>query len=97
MTYRWSWWFPQTPEALWPYVSDTDRLNRDAGLPPVTYRYEPLPGGGSRTIATAAAGPLRVRWIEEPWDWSENEYHRVVRRYLGGPLETFSSEMRLVP
>jgi hypothetical protein len=31
--YRWEWWLRSSPEQLWPFVSDTNRFNRNAGLP----------------------------------------------------------------
>src|SRR5581483_1273360 len=33
--YRWEWLLRRTPEELWPLVSDTNRFNRDAGVPAV--------------------------------------------------------------
>jgi len=53
-TWAWEWTLPAPPGRLWPLVSDTDRLNRLAGLPPVKFRFEPLPAGGSRTSASAS-------------------------------------------
>lgn len=95
--YQWQWWFPFSPARLWPRISDTDWINKRAGLPPVRYHYDPLPQGGSRTTATIALGPLRIRWIEPPWDWIEGESYQVVRRYLGGPLRSFTSRTQLRP
>lgn len=94
-SYRWRWWFPQTPEVLWPRISDTDWINRHAGLPPVHYEYEPLRTGGTRTKAAINLGPLRVEWIEPPFEWSQPEYYAIERRYLSGPLKRFWSRTEL--
>ena len=31
--YEWEWWLRSSPERLWPFVADTNRFNRDTGLP----------------------------------------------------------------
>ena len=33
--YRWTWQLRSSPEALWPLVADTNRFNRDTGVPNV--------------------------------------------------------------
>jgi hypothetical protein len=33
--YEWEWWLRSSPERLWPFVADTNRFNRDTGLPGV--------------------------------------------------------------
>ena len=33
--YSWEWRLRSTPEQLWPFVTDTNRFNRDVGLPAV--------------------------------------------------------------
>ncbi len=38
--YEWSWNLESSPEELWPFVSDTERLNRAIGLPVVQYSAE---------------------------------------------------------
>lgn len=76
-----------TPEELWPYISDTDRINRSIGLPPVTYQAKPRPQGGVELMASAKLGPLPLRWREHPFEWVRHEGLSVEREYLGGPLE----------
>jgi class 3 adenylate cyclase len=93
--YHWSWWFALPREALWKRVSDTDWMNRESGLPPVSYRYVPLATGGSQTKATIKAGPFAVHWSEPPFEWSQPEYHQITRRYDNGPLKLFATRMQL--
>ena len=42
--YRWEWQLQSSPEELWPFVADTNRFNRDTGVPAV----EDNAGGGGR-------------------------------------------------
>ena len=94
-SYEWHWWFPVAPQTLWPRISDTDWINRRAGLPPVRYEYQPVPTGGTRTKARIAFGPFSVRWIEPPFVWAEPEFYAIERRYENGPLKVFRSRTAL--
>ena len=33
--YHWKWQLATSPEKLWPLIADTNRFNKDTGLPPV--------------------------------------------------------------
>ncbi|HWS55710.1 MAG TPA: hypothetical protein VN228_16345, partial [Pyrinomonadaceae bacterium] len=92
--YRWEYDLRAGPEALWPLVADTNRFNRDAGIPT-------LDGAG---LAEAEAGgrvarrQLRlskfgvgVEWEEEPFEWVRPHRFGVARRYRRGPV----AEMRV--
>ena len=92
--YRWEFDLRASPQALWPLVADTNRFNRDAGVPA-------LDGGGG--AEASAAGPnarrrlrlsklgVRVEWEEEPFEWVRPRRFGVVRRYRSGPV----AEMRV--
>ena len=45
--------FRVSREALWPLIADTERLNRETGLPPVHFSFEPRAAGGSTLHAEA--------------------------------------------
>lgn len=85
------------PERLWRAVSDTDALNRDAGLPPVTYRYEPEAGTVAATVAEARLGPFRLVWDEPPFAWEAPSRLAVDRRFRGGPFARLFTEIRIAP
>ena len=91
-TYR----FDVPPDALWRAVSDTDAVNRDAGLPAVRYTFEPRPEGGPAMIAHARAGPLTLEWEEPPFTWEAPFRVSVERRFRGGPFERFHSDVHVV-
>jgi adenylate cyclase len=81
---------PFTAGELWPILSNTDWLNRSLGLPQVSYETIPLPEGGSKVLARARLFGKELRWEERPFEWCENEYYRVQRLFLDGPLKELS-------
>ncbi|HYO63872.1 MAG TPA: DUF5939 domain-containing protein [Pyrinomonadaceae bacterium] len=98
--YRWEFDLDSDPQALWPFVADTNRFNRDAGLPALDA------GGVTFDDATSNEGDddkaarrrlrfskfgVNVTWDEEPFEWEQPRRFGVVRRYLSGPL----AEMRV--
>jgi class 3 adenylate cyclase len=89
--YRWEFDLRAGPQALWPLVADTNRFNRDAGVPDVA---ELKPGGkprkGARRLRLSKLG-VRVEWDEEPFEWIRPFRFGVVRRYRSGPV----AEMRV--
>jgi adenylate cyclase len=48
--------FKVPPEKLWPFVSDTQRMNRAIGLPVMRFAPEPLATGGTRVVGEHAIG-----------------------------------------
>jgi class 3 adenylate cyclase len=88
--FRWEWHLQATPEALWPFVSDTNRFNRDIGLSPVQPLKnpgEPLPNGRQRVKLVHLGVPLEYE--EEPFEWIRPYRFGVVRRYSKGPVSLF--------
>jgi class 3 adenylate cyclase len=92
---RYTFAFDVAPEALWQAVSDTDAVNRDAGLPPVRYSYETGPHGRV-TVAHARLGPLAFSWEEPPFTWEVPHRVAVERLFRGGPFARFSSDVRVL-
>lgn len=84
------------PEALWPYLSDTDSLNRALGLPPV--RYSPTNHEGEPVLlARARQGPFELEWLEYPFEWSYARRYAVRRVFRMGPFTTVSAGVELNP
>ena len=98
---RWEFDLRSSPEALWPYVADTNTFNRDVGLPVVAGE----PGGdadqaarqNSRRRLRLKLGPLVVRWVEEPFEWVRPRLFTVVRRYESGPVSEARVRVELFP
>ena len=90
------WRLQATPEALWPYVSNTERLNRAIGLPPVIYRTETDPNSGVRRFGTIRLAGFSMSWEEHPFEWIEGRRMSVLREFDGGPFQWFVSTVELV-
>ena len=86
-----------TPEVLWAFLRDTDRLNRSVGLPPV--RFTPKREWEKRGHYDAETRFLRVKlaYEEFPWDWVEGRHYRMLRKFSTGPIEQISGGIRMAP
>lgn len=85
-----------SPEALWPYVSNTDRMNRAVGLPPVAFRRVIGPGGVETYASNRVLG-VNLRWRVHPFEWIEGRRWGVLRVFEGGVLHWFTVELELQP
>jgi class 3 adenylate cyclase len=94
--YRWEWRLQSPPEELWPLVADTNRFNRDAGLPAVqTSDNTPHPNA-RRRLRFSMLG-INIAWEEEPFEWVRPHRFGVVRRYWSGPTATMRVVAELTP
>lgn len=91
--YRWVWELQASPEALWPFVADTNRFNRDTGVPAVEVEDadDPAVPNRRRRLRLSRFG-VDVEWMEEPFEWVQPQRFGVVRRYSRGPVR----EMRIL-
>jgi adenylate cyclase len=88
--------FRVAPEALWPLVSDTARMNRAIGSPPVVHTIMPVEGGGSRVEGEIRLGGLTLaRYAEHPFRWEAPHGFVVVRELQAGPLLRIRAGARL--
>jgi len=81
--YCWEWELRSSPEALWPLVADTNRFNRDTGLPPV---HKCSVSSNARRCLRFLKLGMVVEWEEEPFEWVRPHRFGVVRRYVKGPV-----------
>ena len=100
---RWEFDLRSSPEALWPYVADTNRFNSDAGLPAVAAADEAnesattgAPKNARRRLRVKVAA-LELRYEEEPFEWVRPHGFGVVRRYAGGPVAEMRVRVELRP
>lgn len=94
--YRWEWRLRSSPEQLWPFVTDTNRFNRDVGLPAV-HRADDETGSNARRNLRFSRLGVRVEWEEEPFEWVRPYRFGVHRRYSAGPVASTRVLVELVP
>jgi class 3 adenylate cyclase len=82
--YRWELYLKSHPHDLWPYVADTNRFNRDTGIPDVV-EAAPVQSNARRLLGFRSR-LLNLKWEEDPFEWSYPYRFGVVRRYQNGPM-----------
>ena len=95
--YRWQWRLKSSPQALWPYVADTQRFNQAVGLPSVEFSEIPLAGGGSKRIGQASRFGVPLSWEDGQFDWVQEHYFENTRTFLSGPMAQSTSRLSLQP
>jgi len=93
--YRWQFDLKSSPEELWPLVADTNRFNRDTGVPSVEPAGE-TSGNARRRLRLTSFG-VPIEWEEQPFEWVRPQRFGVVRRYFKGPIEELRVEAELTP
>lgn len=87
-----------TPEELWAFVADTQRLNRSIGLPDAHFKYEARVEGGSQVTGEyRRAGILISRWREHPFSFVRHQRYSVLREYDVGPFVSVHGGAELIP
>lgn len=96
--YRWEWRLRSTPEQLWPLVSDTNRFNRDTGLPAVRRVPDAAQRNARQRLGFSRFG-VRLEWDEEPFEWVRPYRFGVRRRYRAGPVAAMQvrAELQRLP
>src|ERR1700730_15512329 len=96
--YRWEFDLESSPEQLWPLVADTNRFNRDTGVPEV----EAVAANGTRLGNTRRRLRLfflgmAVEWEEQPFEGRRPQRLGAVRRYTRGPIGELRVLAELIP
>lgn len=99
--FRWHWRLASSAEQFWPYISDTDRFNRDTGLPIVHLIVPSTPGDAPgfnlRRRAFLSWLGQRIEWVELPFEWVRPFALSVTRHYSSGPLAQLTARFALDP
>ncbi|HZO91671.1 MAG TPA: DUF5939 domain-containing protein [Chthonomonadaceae bacterium] len=82
-------------ERVWELMADTERLNREVGLPSIRYEFLPRATGGTEMFGTVQVGPVSVRYRELPFEWVRPDFHSVRRLFESGPIRETALEFRL--
>ena len=96
--YRWEYDLKADPEKLWPFVSDTNRFNRDTGVPsvePAETRKGRL-RNARRRLRLSMYG-MAVEWEEQPFEWIKPSRFGVARSYSKGPIMELRALAELIP
>jgi class 3 adenylate cyclase len=94
--YKWEWRLHSSPERLWSFVSDTNRFNRDTGLPGVRRADDAVRENARQSLRFTRLG-VQVEWEEEPFEWVRPIRFGVHRRYHAGPVASTRVLVELEP
>ncbi|MCB0211303.1 MAG: adenylate/guanylate cyclase domain-containing protein [Anaerolineae bacterium] len=97
VTYRWQWLLKSSPAQLWPYVADTQRFNRAAGLPSIDFTEMALDTGGSRRFAQTSRFGVTIKYEDFPFEWIKEREFSSMRIFEFGPLARTYARVRLEP
>ncbi|MBI1281543.1 MAG: hypothetical protein GC179_25680 [Anaerolineaceae bacterium] len=89
--YHWQWHLKASPETLWPLVADTNRFNRDTGVPAIKKQGTERLNNARRQLRLVRLG-VPIEWEEEPFEWVRPFRYGVARHYHSGPV----AEMRIL-
>lgn len=99
--YEFTWDLDASPVALWPYVSNTERVNRALGLGAMDAHFEVRNEGQDDEEVVQIAHldhlGLSVTWREHPYEWIEGRRLGILREFSEGPFSWFLSTVDLVP
>lgn len=95
-TFAWQWHLQSPPERLWTLVSDTDRFNALAGVPPVEIVDDESVEAPTHLLRMRIFGQT-IEWEEPPFEWISPHWFRIVRTYRRGPVARMVVTLRLEP
>jgi len=79
-----------TPEAIWPHIADTSRMNRALGTAEMTFEER-----DGKRWGTAKNGGVRHDWLEVPWNWVAHQWWSGLRIYERGFMKAMFAIHRL--
>lgn len=89
--------FDHPVREVWPLVSNTDLMNRLAGLNPAVYREEPGADGTPRLRATTRISGFELDYEERRFDWVEAHAFDIERIYSSGPTARYVQRLEVIP
>jgi serine/threonine protein kinase len=94
-SFSFTWEMKSSPEELWPFVSNTERLNRAINLPAVAFSIRNNAAGQRQRIAAARIGGVQMQWLEHMFEWIEAQRMSVLREFERGPVCWMTSVVEL--
>jgi adenylate cyclase len=95
--YRWEYRLKSDPEQLWSFVADTNRFNRDTGVPSVSETGKRQRLRNARRRLQLSFLGLPVEWEEQPFEWIRPSRFGVTRNYIKGPVAELKVLAELSP
>lgn len=78
------------PDAVWPYLTDTDRMNRLLGT---AATYKPIEEGtktNARFVVETRSGGFALSYEEAPFEWIAPKRFSVFRKMRSGPIRSYT-------
>src|ERR1041384_274756 len=94
---RWEFDLKSSPERLWPFIADTNRFNRDTGVPQLEIDSADKRQRNARRKLRLSLYGLPVEWEEQPFEWVKPSRFGVERVYSKGPLARLKMRAELTP
>src|SRR5688572_16122583 len=84
--YRWTFDLKSSPERLWPFIADTNRFNRDTGVPRIDVEKDQKRRRNARRKLRLSIYGMPVEWEEQPFEWVKPVRFGIERIYSKGPM-----------
>ena len=94
---RWEFDLKSNPDRLWPFIADTNRFNRDTGVPQLEIDSKDTSRRNARRKVRLSLYGLPVEWEEQPFEWVKPVRFGVERVYSKGPLARLRMRAELQP
>lgn len=95
--YRWDWGLQASREALWPLVADTNRFDRDTGLPTVERVQSESDFNPTRQHLRYLLHGIPLEFEQEPFEWTYPSHFSVTRHFKSGPIGQLRVLVELKP
>ena len=93
--YRWKFDLKSSPERLWPFVADTNRFNRDTGVPRIDVENEQKRRPNARRKLRLSIYGMPIEWEEQPFEWVKPVRFGIERVYSKGPMARLRARAEL--
>jgi serine/threonine protein kinase/class 3 adenylate cyclase len=97
LKFDFTWELDSPPRRLWPFVSNTDRLDRALGFGAVRYTMRFDPEKGVRRFLEGNKAGMVEEGEELPYEWVEGRRLGVYREYTRGPFRWVLNVVEMAP
>ena len=94
---QWEFDLKSSPEKLWPFIADTNRFNRDTGVPSIEVDPAEKRRRNARRKVRLSLYGLPVEWEEQPFEWIKPSRFGIERVYTKGPVARLRVLAELTP